>query len=401
MSGTARPAPRARSSGSTTPPAPPSRWPGSPGTAGRTGADTSGTTTPTGWPSSSAPACSSWSGTRRSRPAPPPTSMTSGCRGSAGRPTTYGAARRCSTSAPTARPSPWPRDAFFDEAQGELGGTWTPDAGYVDDASLAAHNLAAAARAHGATYLLRREVTALEPGGPRRWRVHVRHGDTSETVDCDVVVNAAGPWSGAVNALAARGRGLRGDVATTAPGGAPAAGAERGVAGARAGRRGPGGLPPPDSRWCPGRGDGARVRPVGVAGPARGCRPARHHGDLRGADAARRPQGARPDRPPPAHRDRRGLRRLDRLDPDLRPYGAPGLLRRDGYERQPVQERPGGRAADGGPDRRGRGRARPRPRPTRLDGSRGPGSGSSWRRTRGCAGSTRTLPPASWAEPRR
>ena len=99
-------------------------------------------------------------------------------------------------------PKPVASDEFFDEAQGELGGTWTPDAGYVDDASLAAHNLAAAARAHGATYLLRREVTALEPGGPRRWRVRVRHGDEPETVDCDVVVNAAGPWSGAVNALA-------------------------------------------------------------------------------------------------------------------------------------------------------------------------------------------------------
>ena len=30
----------------------------------------------------------------------------------------------------------------------------------------------------------------------------MRHGAASETVDCDVVVNAAGPWSGAVNALA-------------------------------------------------------------------------------------------------------------------------------------------------------------------------------------------------------
>jgi len=99
-------------------------------------------------------------------------------------------------------PKPVASDEFFDEADGELGGTWTPDAGYVDDASLAAHNLAAAARSHGATYLLRREVIALDPGGQRRWRVRVRHGAASETVDCDVVVNAAGPWSGAVNALA-------------------------------------------------------------------------------------------------------------------------------------------------------------------------------------------------------
>jgi glycine/D-amino acid oxidase-like deaminating enzyme len=102
-------------------------------------------------------------------------------------------------------PKPVASDEFFAPAQGELGGTWTPDAGYVDDATLAAHNLAAAARRHGAVFRLRHEVTRLEPAGARRWRVHTREGDVSDTVDCDVVVNAAGPWSGAVNALAGAG----------------------------------------------------------------------------------------------------------------------------------------------------------------------------------------------------
>ena len=88
---------------------------------------------------------------------------------------------------------------------GVLGGTWTPDAGYVDDAMLAAHNLATAARRHGAVFQLRHEVTGLESAGSRRWRVHTRHGDGSDAIDCDVLVNAAGPWSGAVNALAGAG----------------------------------------------------------------------------------------------------------------------------------------------------------------------------------------------------
>jgi glycine/D-amino acid oxidase-like deaminating enzyme len=99
-------------------------------------------------------------------------------------------------------PQPVESDAFFDPPHGELGGTWTPDAGYVDDAALAAHNLATAARAHGANFLLRHEVTAFESGGPRGWRVHTQHSDNADAVDCDVVVNAAGPWSSAVNALA-------------------------------------------------------------------------------------------------------------------------------------------------------------------------------------------------------
>ncbi|QIG43346.1 FAD-binding oxidoreductase [Nocardioides anomalus] len=95
-------------------------------------------------------------------------------------------------------PAPVDSEAFFADAHGELGGTWTPDAGYVDDAALAAHDLAEAARARGATYLLRHEVSAVEEGGSRRWWV-VAQG---QAIEADVVINAAGPWSSAVNALA-------------------------------------------------------------------------------------------------------------------------------------------------------------------------------------------------------
>jgi glycine/D-amino acid oxidase-like deaminating enzyme len=88
-------------------------------------------------------------------------------------------------------------DEFFAPAHGEVDGLWTPDAGYVDDPQLAAANLATAAEAHGARYLLRRTVTALgrEETG---WRVGTPDGD----LEAEVVVNAAGPWSGRVNALA-------------------------------------------------------------------------------------------------------------------------------------------------------------------------------------------------------
>ncbi|HEX6151769.1 FAD-dependent oxidoreductase [Nocardioides sp.] len=99
-------------------------------------------------------------------------------------------------------PAPVQSDAFFAEAHGSLTGTFTPDAGYVGDPALAAQNLAVAATAQGATILLHREVVALGSDGPRRWRVVLADGDT---YDADVVVNAAGPWSGRVNALAGAG----------------------------------------------------------------------------------------------------------------------------------------------------------------------------------------------------
>ncbi len=99
-------------------------------------------------------------------------------------------------------PAPVTSDAFFADAHGSLTGTFTPDAGYVGDPALAAQNLATAAVAHGARALLHREVVAIEPGGPRRWRVVLADG---EACDADVVVNAAGPWSDRVNALAGAG----------------------------------------------------------------------------------------------------------------------------------------------------------------------------------------------------
>jgi glycine/D-amino acid oxidase-like deaminating enzyme len=103
-------------------------------------------------------------------------------------------------------PSPVDSEAFFAPAHGQVDGLWTPDAGYVDDAQLAAQNLATAAETHGAGYLLRRTVLGLRREGDR-WTVGTSNGDLA----VDVVVNAAGPWSGRINALA----GVEGDFAVS------------------------------------------------------------------------------------------------------------------------------------------------------------------------------------------
>lgn len=89
--------------------------------------------------------------------------------------------------------------AFFAPAKGRVTATFTPDAGHVEDPQLAAHNLGVAARHHGARFLLRQAVTAVEVAGPRRWSTRTGRGDI---IDADVVVNAAGPWSAKVNAMA-------------------------------------------------------------------------------------------------------------------------------------------------------------------------------------------------------
>jgi glycine/D-amino acid oxidase-like deaminating enzyme len=96
-------------------------------------------------------------------------------------------------------PAPVDSEAFFADAHGSLTGSYTPDAGYVPDPALATQNLATSAVHHGAELLLHREVRTVAEEGSRRWRVTTADGTT---YDSDVVVNAAGPWSARVNALA-------------------------------------------------------------------------------------------------------------------------------------------------------------------------------------------------------
>lgn len=94
-------------------------------------------------------------------------------------------------------PKPVTSPEFADDPVGRLGAVFTPDAGYVDDPRLAAANLADAAGAAGARFAYRSEVTAIEHDGTR-WAVRLDDGSELRT---PVVVNAAGPWSRALNRM--------------------------------------------------------------------------------------------------------------------------------------------------------------------------------------------------------
>ncbi|MBO8192458.1 FAD-binding oxidoreductase [Streptomyces oryzae] len=90
-------------------------------------------------------------------------------------------------------------ERFFEEATGELGALYTPDGGFVDDPQLAAHNLAAAAQNLGCTFLFRQTVIQVDRNSQKVLGVTLEDGTR---LAAPVVVNAAGPWSGALNDLA-------------------------------------------------------------------------------------------------------------------------------------------------------------------------------------------------------
>lgn len=103
----------------------------------------------------------------------------------------------------------WPPKRADDPGFGEptggavAGGVFWPDAGYVSDPALAAQNLLDAARAAGAR-VVRGEVVAVLRGA-RAEGVRLAGG---RELRADVVVNAAGPASSAVNRMA----GVTGDM---------------------------------------------------------------------------------------------------------------------------------------------------------------------------------------------
>ena len=95
-------------------------------------------------------------------------------------------------------PKPVDDDRFYDDATDELGGIFEPDGGYISDPQLAAHNLANAAQHHGARFVFNRTVTSVERGE----RVRAITLSDGTRIATPVVVNAAGPWSTALNRLA-------------------------------------------------------------------------------------------------------------------------------------------------------------------------------------------------------
>ena len=97
-------------------------------------------------------------------------------------------------------PVPVDDDAFWAEPDEQLpGAIWTPDAGYVSDPQLATHNLQRAAEARGGRFRFSTRVVAVERADGRVRGVRL---DDGTEIAAPVVLNVAGPHSGAINALA-------------------------------------------------------------------------------------------------------------------------------------------------------------------------------------------------------
>ena len=97
-------------------------------------------------------------------------------------------------------PARMPSDPeFFSSPVGEVHALFQPDAGFIDDPQLAAQNLMDAARHFGADVHLRTRVVGITTENNRVTGIRL---STGEEMQSSVVVNAAGPWSSALNRLA-------------------------------------------------------------------------------------------------------------------------------------------------------------------------------------------------------
>jgi sarcosine oxidase, subunit beta len=96
-------------------------------------------------------------------------------------------------------PKPVTDDAFWADADGEVGAYFTLDGGFIDDPQLATRNLMAAAMRRGAEVRLHDEVVAILEKSARVQGIRLRSGGV---IEAPIVVNAAGPYSNKVNALA-------------------------------------------------------------------------------------------------------------------------------------------------------------------------------------------------------
>ncbi len=92
-------------------------------------------------------------------------------------------------------------DPAFGKTNGSrvLGGVYWPNGGYVTDPALSAQNLADAARAYGAQFLMGKEVSAILSESGRTSGVKLVSG---EVLRAPIVINVAGPASSTINAMA-------------------------------------------------------------------------------------------------------------------------------------------------------------------------------------------------------
>ena len=252
-------------------------------------------------------------------------------------------------------------DAGFGEPTGGAvtGAVFWPNGGYVTDPALSAQNLAHAATAKGAEFLLGATVTEILQAGGRVKGVKLADGGE---LHAPVVINVAGPASSRINAIAGvlddmtiKTRALRQEVVHV-----PA----------------PEGFDFERDGLIVSDGDiGCYCRPehgnnilIGSEDPP--CDPQvwveddtdydRDFTDQWQTQAMRYGQRVPSLGIPEDARGGRPLRRLGRLDPDLRPLAARRLLHGLRDQRQPVQDRPDRRQDDGGLGGLLRGRGRPR-----------------------------------------
>ncbi|MFV2089103.1 MAG: NAD(P)/FAD-dependent oxidoreductase [Pseudomonadales bacterium] len=97
-------------------------------------------------------------------------------------------------------PRPMADENFGQPSDGRIGGgIFLPQAGYVSDPQLAAHNLQVAAEALGAEFRFSARIVSIERDGQAVRGVRL---DNGETLRAPIVVNAAGPHSRQINELA-------------------------------------------------------------------------------------------------------------------------------------------------------------------------------------------------------
>lgn len=97
-------------------------------------------------------------------------------------------------------PRPVDDPAFFDPADTRVeGAVFEEDAGYVVSPALATQNLRLAGEREGVRFLLNQQVVEIHAEDSGDFRVGFASGDG---VDCEVVVNVAGPHSAQINRMA-------------------------------------------------------------------------------------------------------------------------------------------------------------------------------------------------------
>lgn len=91
-------------------------------------------------------------------------------------------------------------DAFWDDTWGHISGAiLTPDAGYVSDPQLAAHNLQHATEAAGGRFQFGATVTVVDQSNEAVRGVTLGDGTA---ISADIVINCAGPHSPVINKMA-------------------------------------------------------------------------------------------------------------------------------------------------------------------------------------------------------